>query len=122
MRSHGVTIKVGDRSHPNTVEVIAQFPAEIYPEEFAEFFKAMSIRMQKKRQVHGDSWKNDAIAVNAYTFNRGFTQPISMDTFLRAHLREELEEYLEDQNPLELIDLANVCAMLWCRQKGLVKK
>ena len=48
MRSHGVTIKMGDQSHPKATEVIAQFPAEIYPEEFAEFFKAMSIRMQKK--------------------------------------------------------------------------
>jgi hypothetical protein len=26
--SHGITIKVGDRSHPNAVEVIAQFPAQ----------------------------------------------------------------------------------------------
>ena len=27
--SHGITIKVGDRSHPNAVEVIAEFPAQI---------------------------------------------------------------------------------------------
>jgi len=26
--SHGITIKVGDRSHPNAVEVIAEFPAQ----------------------------------------------------------------------------------------------
>lgn len=27
-RSHGITVKVGDRSHPNAVEVIAEFPAQ----------------------------------------------------------------------------------------------
>jgi hypothetical protein len=26
--SHGIIIKVGDRSHPNAIEVIAQFPAQ----------------------------------------------------------------------------------------------
>jgi hypothetical protein len=26
--SHGITVKVGDRSHPNAVEVIAEFPAQ----------------------------------------------------------------------------------------------
>jgi hypothetical protein len=27
-KSHGITVKVGDRSHPNAVEIIAEFPAQ----------------------------------------------------------------------------------------------
>lgn len=77
----------------------------MYPKDFEAFYKAMSAKMEKKKKAYGDSWKNDYLA--------GTDTP--MATFLVDRLEGELREYFESGDEKELVDVANCCAMLWCR-------
>lgn len=94
----------------------------IYPEEFAEFFKAMSAKMQIKAEEYGDSWKQDFFQDLYYRYSGmppAVIATIPMDTFLQSRLKDEIQEYLKSDDQKELIDIANCCAMLWCRKNVL---
>jgi len=82
----------------------------IYPEEFANFLLAMSDKMRSKRAQKGDSWKEPFI----WFGERSPAYP--MDDFLKKKLKEEITEYFKSFNDTELLDIANCCAMLWCRK------
>jgi predicted AAA+ superfamily ATPase len=92
---------------------------EIYPEEFKEFFKAMSVKMESKAEEYGDSWKRDFYQDLFYRYSGmppALVAAIPMDTFLQSRLKGEIQEYLKSDDTKELIDIANCCAMLWCRK------
>lgn len=94
----------------------------IYPEEFADFFKAMCAKMQIKAEDYGDSWKRDEFLDEFYRYSDmppAIMARIPMDTFLQNRLKGEVQEYLKSDDPKELIDIANCCAMLWCRKNVL---
>jgi hypothetical protein len=98
---------------------------EIYPEEFAEFFKAMSAKMLKASEEKGDTWK-DATAIYDI-FYRYSTEPpaykeMPMQKWLEQNLKSEVDEYFENADIEELVDIANFCAMLWCRKHFLETK
>lgn len=76
---------------------------EVYPEEFAKFFKAMSAKMLQKRVVKGDTWKTFCSV-----------------GYLHCKLMEEVSEYFDSLDETELLDVANYCAMLWCRKNMLI--
>lgn len=82
----------------------------MYPKEFEAFYKAMSDKMLSKKKDYGDSWQNDYLA--------GTDTP--MASFLVNRLEGELREYFESGDEKELIDVANCCAMLWCRAQSQI--
>ena len=90
-----------------------------YPEEFNQFFEAMKAKMLKKREEKGDTWKDTEAIYDYYDRYPGCTPPayktMPMDKWLREKLTEETKEYFDGFNPEELIDIANCCAMLYCR-------
>lgn len=62
--------------------------------------------MSEHRKIYiASSWKNDTLA--------GTDQP--MGSFLIDRLSGEFEEYINSGDSSELVDIANICAMLWCR-------
>ena len=78
----------------------------IYHEEFAEFFKAMSAKMQIKSRQYGETWKDKETIGH-----------VPMDKFLKIRLRGEFEEWIRSGDVKELVDVANLCAMIYCREK-----
>ena len=64
--------------------------------DFAPFFKAMIAEMQRHYPEHGDSWKTCSL----------------------SHLWKVLKRVIEDvdmNNMSHLLDVANVCGMMWLR-------
>ena len=68
--------------------------------EVAVFARQMEATMQEHDPIKGDTWKYCQIG------------------FLEHKLEEEIEEYKHGgRNPDELIDIANICMMLWNRRQ-----
>lgn len=87
-------------SMPKTI-----FPC--YPPEFSQFFEAMSNEMLRHKEEKGDSWKEP-----------GFMGQRVTTGWLEYLLRRCVENYEERTEPDELVDIANICAMLWLKRKG----
>ena len=79
-----------------------------------KFLDEMKIKYNVKHNIKGDSW-----------VGRGFRDSkgnyITMNDWLRKCLKDEIKEYDISCNVDELIDVANYCAMLYLREKKLVK-
>ncbi len=67
--------------------------------EILEFAKEMEKIMKKHDKKKGDTWKT--VSIN----------------FLKGKLIEEFDEYIVYENTDELVDIANICMMLWHRLK-----
>ena len=66
--------------------------------ELEQFAKAMELKLCEKDPEYGDSWK---------------TMPVGE---LLDRLRMEIEEFhFNPEDKSELIDIANVCMMIWYR-------
>lgn len=85
---------------------------KVYPKEFEDFFSAMSAKMLAKSLQYGDTWKNETLD--------GTDTP--MGAFLHERLEGEIKEYFASGEPMELVDISNICAMLWIRAKWDIAK
>jgi len=77
-------------------------------EDLNPFLEAMQTEYMRHYPRKGDSWKNET----AY-FDCGLTVP--MKNWLGGLLQSILQRYRESLNPDELVDLANIAAMIWIR-------
>jgi len=66
--------------------------------EIELFAQAMENTMKKHDKKKGDSWKTEDV------------------DWLRAKLVEEFEEYFDTFDKKELVDIANMCMMLYNRE------
>ena len=96
---------------------------EIYPSEFGEFFKAMVAEMKRHKKEKGDSWKKSTIVVGImypthsnYNENHGIPNSIITDKYLQDLLEVRVKDFLRKKDKDELVDIANICGMLWCRK------
>jgi hypothetical protein len=65
--------------------------------EVAIFARNMEAVLQRHDPIKGDTWR--------------YCDPV----FLEKKLVEEFHEWETDRNPYELVDLANLCMMVWSR-------
>ena len=70
--------------------------------EIELFAQAMENTMKKHDKKKGDSWKTCDIL------------------FLEDKLIKEVEEYLDSRDKKELVDIANMCMMLYNRKLDLI--
>ena len=70
----------------------------IIPQGFFKFFSFMSNKYLKKVKDYGHTWTDCDL------------------NFLENRLRQEMDEYRSNSDPEELIDIANVCCMLYLRK------
>ena len=80
-------------------------------EDLKPFFEAMQAEYMRHYPQKGDSWKNDV----AYFGN---DLKLSMKIWLDSILQSVFQRYRESLNPDELVDLANIAAMIWIRTSG----
>ena len=67
--------------------------------EVAVFARLMEGVLEKHDGVKGDTWKYCKLG------------------FLEGKLQEEVNEYQNSEDPDELIDIANICMMIYNRRK-----
>ena len=75
-----------------------QFRKDLDNPDVWMFAMSMQATMRKHQKKKGDSWKDCDIV------------------YLENKLVEEIEEYQKDYEPHELVDIANMCMMLWNRK------
>ena len=86
--------------------------------EFTPFIEAMKDEYLRHYPKKGDSWKNDKFWVS--TGRSAFDDDHmghweTTDSLLKDKIRDVGYKYFQSENPDELVDLANLCAMLWLR-------
>ena len=83
----------------------------VFPPEFQEFFETMSTEMLRHQSERGDSWKEPMV--------HGY---LDTDDYLVGILKVVATKYFKTKDVGELVDMANICGMLWCRKnKPFVK-
>lgn len=93
--------------------------------DFKPFFDAMIKEMQRHDPKYGDSWKERGFYVSR---GRSVADPdrwVDMDNHLKEQLKNAVGEYFEGEfpeDPPQLIDIANICAMMWLRFNILEEK
>ena len=100
----------------------------VFPVEFEQFFKAMSNEMCRHNKEKGASWKNKTITVGImypthadYNLGQGIPQTMEMVGYLEELLKQCIDNFLKKNDKNELVDIANICGMLWCRKAVLAK-
>lgn len=88
-------LKVGDL----TVGFVQLKGTDAPRSEIQEFAEAMELMMRFHDPKKGDSWRHCLIG------------------FLESKLLEEVNEYMESKETSELLDVANICMMLYMRRK-----
>jgi hypothetical protein len=94
--------------------------------DFEPFFKAMVKEMKRHEPKKGDSWKDEDFIADYYC-RYGDSEPCApirqnMDEWLYYLFRKTTTAYKRSKKIDELVDIANISAMIWIRKKGLVKK
>lgn len=87
---------------------------QVYPEEFILFFKAMTDEMKRHEGEKGDSWKKGLPYWRYSSMPPVYVQR-HQDSFLRDLLDKAVEEYRTKPKLHQLVDIANICGMLWSR-------
>ena len=82
--------------------------------EFTPFLEAMKAEYLRHYPEKGDSWKEDR---NYRDPRSSDTYPVyfNQDQYLRDLLFTCLKKYSRKKDPSELVDIANLCGMLWLR-------
>jgi len=89
-----------------------------YPREFLEFFQAMSEEMLRHEPEKGYSWKDDEYVKALYERYSSMPPARIMgktDEYLRDLLIKAVDQYFESREPHQLVDIGNICGMIWCR-------
>ena len=87
---------------------------DVYPNEFGVFFKAMVDEMKRHEGEKGDSWKK-GIPYWRYSSMPPVYVQKHQDTYLRDLLDKAIEDYRINPKLHQLVDIANICGMLWSR-------
>lgn len=108
------------------VKEIATLEAK-YDHEFETFNQAMIAEMQRHSAEFGDSWKNKTFMVDVERSagERAFRKRDMLKDSLIPQLRNKFQTILDEpniinENPSDLVDIANFCAMIWIHKKGLL--
>jgi len=83
--------------------------------DFKPFFDAMIAEMKRHDPEEGDSWRDDKLEIMINSPDN--TISIPMDECLKMRLEHAFESYTATGSLDELVDIANLCAMLWLRHK-----
>ena len=87
--------------------------------EFTLFFEAMKAEYLRHYPEKGDSWKEPRIWIpeedvsNRELSHMGHWE--TTESLLKQKIRDVGYKFFQSEEPDELVDLANLCAMLWLR-------
>lgn len=87
-------------------------------DEFMPFVEAMEAEYLRHYPEKGDSWKKDK-SYRLAGSSDAYPQYINQDGYLRGLLAHCYRKYGQTKDPSELLDMANLCAMLWLRSTGV---
>lgn len=79
-------------------------------EDLKPFFEAMQAEYMRHYPEKGDSWRDVGFSPSGR-----IDDWIDMDDHLFREINRVAHRYLTYHNPDELVDLSNLCAMLWIR-------
>jgi len=82
--------------------------------EFTPFLEAMKAEYLRHYPEKGDSWKEDKHYRDPRSSD-AYPQYLNQDQYLRGLLSNCFRKYRKSHDPSELLDIANLCGMLWLR-------
>jgi len=88
---------------------------EVYPKEFPSFYEAMSNEMRRHHGEYGESWKDVGFNKNVGA-RQSMWEWVDMEVHLDELLKKAVDEYHKTSSYDQLVDIANICAMIWCRK------
>ena len=83
-------------------------------EDLMPFVKAMEAEYLRHYPEKGESWKQDG-RFRVPGSSDAFPQFVGQSGYLRNVLFNCVKNYGRTRDPSELVDIANLCAMLWMR-------
>ena len=83
-------------------------------EDLMPFVKAMEAEYLRHYPQKGESWKQDGQFRDPRS-SKEYPQFFNRDQYLRDILFNCLKKYSRKKDPSELVDISNICAMLWMR-------
>lgn len=86
-------------------------------EDLMLFVKAMEAEYLRHYPQKGESWKQDGKFLDPRS-SKAYPQYFNQDQYLRNAMFNCLQKYSRKHDPSELVDIANLCAMLWMRSSG----
>lgn len=93
---------------------------DVYPEEFIAFFKAMLDEMKRHDMEKGSTWKRGHSV--PYSRHDGFYEDQdTQDRYLGKLLSEAFADYEKTRRLDQLVDIANICAMIFCRGEIILR-
>lgn len=99
------------------------FRFDVYPPEFIAFIQAMIDEMKRHKDEKGDSWKGDSF-ISGYggrAMSDSFPLFSPVAEYLERLFRKAVDDYNADPTLDQLVDIANICGMIWCRGEVLRK-
>lgn len=94
---------------------------DVNPVEFIAFFKAMIDEMERHDEKKGSTWKRG----QSVQFSRSdgcYADQDVQDKYLDHLLNEAFVDYKETRRLDQLVDIANFCAMIFCRGEIILRK
>ena len=94
---------------------MSEFESDLMP-----FVKAMEAEYLRHYPQKGESWKQEG-QFRLPRSSDTWPQYMDQDGYLRNAMFNCLKKYSRKHDPSELVDIANLCAMLWMRSSDVTE-